>query len=124
MYRFRICASNEAGQGPFSQVYSLVTAFAHPPPVKSTLSACLLDHNHCLILYVVSLIDLFPDPPRASGITSDGCLAEWNSVKLAQNQPGEIHYKVQMTKNVTNESKTVSYYHQTSMESAVLSSLT
>ena len=34
-YRFRICASNEAGQGPFSQVYQFTTAYAHPPPVKS-----------------------------------------------------------------------------------------
>ena len=33
-YRFRMCASNVAGHGPYSQVYEFKTAYAHPHPVK------------------------------------------------------------------------------------------
>ena len=35
-YRFRIAASNEAGQGAFSEVMEFSTVYAPPPPVKST----------------------------------------------------------------------------------------
>ncbi len=34
-YRFRVSASNQAGQGPFSKVYEYITAYALPPPLKS-----------------------------------------------------------------------------------------
>ncbi len=34
-YRFRVCAANAAGQGPFSRVYEYATAYAIPPPLKS-----------------------------------------------------------------------------------------
>ena len=33
-YKFRLCASNEAGQGPFSNTYEFKTAYAHPPAIK------------------------------------------------------------------------------------------
>ena len=33
-YKFRLCASNEAGQGPFSTTYEFKTAYAHPPAIK------------------------------------------------------------------------------------------
>ncbi len=39
------------------------------------------------------------DPPRVSNITEGGCLVEWSAVKMAAaSQPGEIHYKVQVTR--------------------------
>ncbi len=34
-YRFRVCASNQAGMGPFSKVHDFATAYALPPPMKS-----------------------------------------------------------------------------------------
>ena len=45
-------------------------------------------------------------PPRVSSITCDGCLVEWSPVKMQQ-QPGEIHYKVQINKNRDAEAKMV-----------------
>ncbi len=33
-YRFRLCASNAAGQGPYSHVYEFQTTYTLPPPVK------------------------------------------------------------------------------------------
>lgn len=44
-----------------------------------------------------------------SGITEDGCLVEWSSMKLAPLQ-GELRFKVQLTKVKDNETKTVSSY--------------
>ncbi|XP_059082249.1 fibronectin type-III domain-containing protein 3A-like isoform X2 [Tigriopus californicus] len=92
-YRFRISASNEAGQGAFSQVYEFSTAYALPPPLKS--------------------------PPRVTGITTDGCLVEWSSVKasaLHQSSipPSDIQYKVFMTKG--RESKTRIVYGGTDLQ--------
>jgi hypothetical protein len=37
VYRFRICASNEAGQGPYSPMYEFKTDYAHPPPIKGKI---------------------------------------------------------------------------------------
>ena len=34
VYRFRMCASNTAGYGPYSQVYEFRTSYAHPHPIK------------------------------------------------------------------------------------------
>ena len=33
-YKVRLYASNDAGQGPYSQLYEYKTAYAHPPPLK------------------------------------------------------------------------------------------
>ena len=33
-YKVRLYASNDAGQGPYSQLYEFKTAYAHPPPLK------------------------------------------------------------------------------------------
>ena len=42
VHRFRVSASNAAGQGPFSKVYEYRTALAHPPALKSkAFSYCL-----------------------------------------------------------------------------------
>ena len=35
-YKVRLYASNDAGQGPYSQLYEFKTAYAHPPPLKGT----------------------------------------------------------------------------------------
>jgi len=47
-----------------------------------------------------------------SGITEDGCLVEWSSMKLAPLQ-GELRFKVQLTKVKDNETKTVSFELET-----------
>ena len=52
------------------------------------------------------------DPPRVSSITCDGCLVEWSPVKMAATQqPGEIHYKVQINKNKDADAKMVRLNH-------------
>lgn len=79
-YRFRLCASNAAGQGPYSQLYEFKTAYAHPPAVKAA--------------------------PRVSGIAEDGCLVEWPPIKLLPSQ-GELHYRVSLTKVRDNEAKII-----------------
>ena len=35
-YKIRLYASNDAGQGPYSQLYEFKTAYAHPPPIKGS----------------------------------------------------------------------------------------
>jgi len=35
-YAFRICASNDAGFGPYSDVYYFTTSKASPPAIKGT----------------------------------------------------------------------------------------
>ena len=37
-YKVRLFASNDAGQGPYSQLYEFKTAYAHPPPIKGSKS--------------------------------------------------------------------------------------
>ena len=36
-YKVRLFASNDAGQGPYSQLYEFKTAYAHPPPLKGKI---------------------------------------------------------------------------------------
>lgn len=36
-YKVRLFASNDAGQGPYSQLYEFKTAYAHPPPLKGNI---------------------------------------------------------------------------------------
>merc|ERR1712156_271195 len=80
VYRFRMCASNTAGYGPYSQVYEFRTAYAHPHPVKAA--------------------------PKVSSITEDGCLVEWTPLKQFQGQ-GDLHYRVSLTKVKDNEAKII-----------------
>lgn len=80
VYRFRMCASNAAGHGPYSQVYEFRTAYAHPHPVKAA--------------------------PKVSNITEDGCLVEWSPLKQIPGQ-GDLQYRVQLTKPKKNETKTI-----------------
>jgi hypothetical protein len=80
VYRFRMCASNTAGFGPYSQVYEFRTAYANPHPVKAA--------------------------PKVSSITEDGCLVEWTPLKHIQGQ-GDLHYRVSLTKLKDNEAKII-----------------
>jgi hypothetical protein len=80
VYRFRMCASNKAGHGPYSQVYEFRTAYANPHPVKAA--------------------------PKVSNINEDGCLVEWSPLKQFQGH-GELQYRVSLTKVKDNESKTI-----------------
>jgi len=79
-YRFRMCASNVAGHGPYSQVYEFKTAYAHPHPVKAA--------------------------PRVSNITETGCLVEWSPLKHIPGQ-GDLYYRVSLTKVRDNEAKII-----------------
>jgi hypothetical protein len=79
-YRIRMCASNAAGHGPYSQVFEFKTAYAHPPPVKIA--------------------------PRVNVVSEDGCLVEWTPLKQAPGQ-GELLYKVSLTKVRDNEAKII-----------------
>eukprot|EP00095_Tigriopus_kingsejongensis_P003703 maker-scaffold382_size189932-snap-gene-0.26 protein:Tk03703 transcript:maker-scaffold382_size189932-snap-gene-0.26-mRNA-1 annotation:"fibronectin type-iii domain-containing protein 3a" len=72
-YRFRLAASNEAGPGAYSDILEYTTAYALPPPMKI--------------------------PPRVSDITSDGCFIEWSPGKAQQTLPGDIQYKICVTRN-------------------------
>uniref|UniRef100_T1IZQ5 receptor protein-tyrosine kinase n=1 Tax=Strigamia maritima TaxID=126957 RepID=T1IZQ5_STRMM len=53
-YRFRICAANDAGSGPYSDVVGFTTCKA-PPPV--------------------------PKPPRVTEVSETSCLVEWQQAK-------------------------------------------
>ena len=67
VYRFRMCASNTAGYGPYSQVYEFRTSYAHPHPIKAA--------------------------PKVSSITEDGCLVEWTPLKQFQGQGSNLNYR-------------------------------
>ncbi len=55
-YRFRVCAANAAGQGPFSRVYEYATAYAIPPPLKSECLRFLFWKHMKLISYTFLLL--------------------------------------------------------------------
>jgi len=70
-YRYRISAITDAGQGPFSNVYTFKTSYAPPPPVKGT--------------------------PRVSNITDSGCLVQWSSLR-SMAAGDQLQYRVQLTR--------------------------
>lgn len=43
-YRLRICASNEAGLGPFSEPVEFTTTKAPPPPIKGNEKKYVISH--------------------------------------------------------------------------------
>ena len=112
-YKVRLYASNDAGQGPYSQLYEFKTAYAHPPPLKgkykqNDLKKYRPDSYEISLKYSLTTeYILFPAAPRVTGITEDGCLVEWSPVKLPPSQ-GELHYRVQLTKVRESDSKIVS----------------
>ena len=72
-YRFRVSAISEAGQGPFSGVFSFRTSFAPPPPVKGS--------------------------PAVRNITDTGFLVTWSSLKNTVSSGGDLlQYRVQVTR--------------------------
>jgi len=70
-YRYRISAITEAGQGPFSNIYTFKTTYAPPPPVKGT--------------------------PRVSNITDSGCLVQWSGLR-SMGAGDQLQYRVQLTR--------------------------
>jgi hypothetical protein len=70
-YRYRISAITDAGQGPFSNVYTFKTSYAPPPPVKGT--------------------------PRVSNITDSGCLVQWSGLR-SMAAGDTLQYRVQLTR--------------------------
>jgi len=84
-YKFRLCASNEAGQGPFSTTYEFKTAYAHPPAIKA--------------------------PPKVTSITDEGCTVEWSPIKpMSRDQStagSELQYQVQLAKVRDNDAKII-----------------
>lgn len=77
-YQFRICASSESGQGPYSEIYIFQTTRAPPPSLKG---------------------------PKVSNVTENACLIEWTGVKPLAGQ--SFSYQVQLITNWGMESKTV-----------------
>lgn len=53
-YTFRIQAFNEAGEGPFSDVYTFTTPRSPPVPMKGTVAACFFPALSLLILFSVT----------------------------------------------------------------------
>jgi len=72
-YRYRICASSDAGQGPFSSPVTFRTSFAPPPGLKTA--------------------------PRITAITEHGAQISWSAVKV-QSEP--LHYKVVLSRGKEN----------------------
>merc|ERR1719228_2377776 len=70
-YRYRISAITDAGQGPFSNVYTFKTSYAPPPPVKGT--------------------------PRVSNITDSGCLVQWSGLR-SMAAGDTLQYRIQVTR--------------------------
>lgn len=73
-YRFRVRASSDAGDGPYSEPYSFTTSRAAPPAVKA---------------------------PRASPLGESSCLLEWQPVKPVGEDP--ISYVVQLQHSGNSE---------------------
>lgn len=73
-YRFRVRASSDAGEGPYSEPYSFTTSRAAPPAVKA---------------------------PRASPLGESSCLLEWQPVKPVGDDP--ISYVVQLQHSGSSE---------------------
>ncbi|KAL3201525.1 hypothetical protein MRX96_012563 [Rhipicephalus microplus] len=73
-YRFRVRASSDAGDGPYSEPYSFTTSRAAPPAVKA---------------------------PRASPLGESSCLLEWQPVKPVGDDP--ISYVVQLQHSGSSE---------------------
>jgi len=50
-YAFRICASNDAGFGPYSDVYYFTTSKASPPAIRGAHSWLIVRLEQCHITY-------------------------------------------------------------------------
>ncbi|GFQ94947.1 fibronectin type-III domain-containing protein 3A, partial [Trichonephila clavata] len=73
LLNFRICASNESGQGPYSTVYTFQTSRASPPSLKA---------------------------PKVLNVTDNSCQAEWTGAKQL---PGNCcTYQLQMLTSSTS----------------------
>ncbi|KAG1708537.1 Fibronectin type-III domain-containing protein 3A [Nymphon striatum] len=70
-YTFRICASNEAGQGPYSDDYTFKTSKAPPPALKA---------------------------PRVVSVTETSCNVEWSCV-VKHVQEDDYVYQLQLLNN-------------------------
>ncbi|KAL0274067.1 UNVERIFIED_CONTAM: hypothetical protein PYX00_006584 [Menopon gallinae] len=75
-YRFRISASNDAGQGNVSEVFTFMTTMTPPPSVKNL---------------------------KTSEITQTSCLVEWQPCRLYSNDP--VLYQVQISRVRNQEYK-------------------
>ncbi|XP_075536471.1 fibronectin type-III domain-containing protein 3A-like isoform X1 [Dermacentor variabilis] len=73
-YRFRVRASSDAGDGPYSEPYTFTTSRAVPPAVRA---------------------------PRASPLGESSCLLEWQPVKPVGDDP--ISYVVQLQHSGNSE---------------------
>lgn len=73
-YRFRVRASSDAGDGPYSEPHTFTTSRALPPPVKA---------------------------PRASPLGESSCLLEWQPVKPVGDDP--VSYVVQLQHSGSSE---------------------
>ncbi|XP_023720890.1 fibronectin type-III domain-containing protein 3A isoform X3 [Cryptotermes secundus] len=78
VYRFRIAAANDAGQGDFSEIQEFSTCIAPPPSLKA---------------------------PKVSDIQQRSCMIEWNSCKPVGSDP--IIYQVQLSRLRDQEYKLV-----------------
>lgn len=86
-YRFRISASNDAGQGNVSEVFTFMTTMAPPPSVKNL---------------------------KTSEITQRSCLVEWQPCRLHSSDP--VLYQVQISRVRNQDYKQVrllSHYYCT-----------
>lgn len=73
LLHFRICASNESGQGPYSTVHTFQTSRAPPPSLKA---------------------------PKVLNVTDNSCQAEWTGAKQL---PGNFcTYQLQMSASSTD----------------------
>uniref|UniRef100_A0A8D8Y368 Fibronectin type-III domain-containing protein 3a n=2 Tax=Cacopsylla melanoneura TaxID=428564 RepID=A0A8D8Y368_9HEMI len=77
-YNFYITATNDAGQGPYSEAYSFTTCTAPPPPLKA---------------------------PKISDIGIRSCVVEWSSARVLGSDP--VHYTIQLSRIRDQDYKTV-----------------
>ncbi|XP_070539464.1 fibronectin type-III domain-containing protein 3A-like isoform X2 [Ptychodera flava] len=71
-YRFRIFASNDAGNGPMSEIFSSTTVKAPPPPLKA---------------------------PKVKNVSQESCEISWQSIEPMQGDPILYYLQYQRTKD-------------------------
>ncbi len=83
-YNFRICAKNDSGAGPWSEVYTFITTKAPPNALKGLF----------LFLKFIEFSKYFLIAPNINEITSTSCLFHWQAHKPLGKDP--ISYILQL----------------------------
>ncbi|KAI3354066.1 hypothetical protein L3Q82_018624 [Scortum barcoo] len=83
-YTFRIQAFNEAGEGPFSNVYAFTTPRSPPAPVKVEVFQISPYFN---VPFITSALSIHPAAPKVERLDDNSCEVTWEALPPMKGDP-------------------------------------